>query len=790
MNETVSQSRKKRSGSPAPRWIGALEGMYDELLYGWAADTLEPDNRVVLEVRLAGMTIGTVIADVARSDLAPALRAALGPDCDDCHGFVADLGALREKLAGVLTVRIANTDRELSGQASAGAAEVPAPTSQVYGDGGLRLQGWALPAFSGAGQRIVRAFDGARLLAEARAGHTLPALRGRAAERHGFQLDLPPDLADGMPHTIYVVDQNGHPLNGSPLTVCCHASGAHTLLDGAQSLLRHVIDGYERYLPRSLGLGYYPSWSERFEAASESAPPPAQASFRIGLVVTTCADDAAAARTLASLRAQSHGVHELFRVPTGGAFESTLLAALTAEVDAIGFIRCGDTLAPHALAHATAGFALAGAQLVYSDSEAAGLPWFKPAWNPDYALASDYPLELMLTRTDTLRAACAVAPVPADAAQAAWAALAHLWHDGAAAIVHVPRVLYRFGIPLDETERQARLSAASAALARIAPGARLAPVDTPADAGFTARRAAYPLSAIDHQRRVTLIIPTRDRIDLLQRCIDSIERHTGWPELEILVVDNDSALPASKRYLRALAKRGIKVLSWPGQFNYAALNNDAVDAANGEIIGLMNNDIEALHDGWLDAMVSELLRPGVGAVGAKLLWPNGMVQHGGVVLGVGNVAGHFGNNLADGDWGDHGRNQLAMQVSAVTAACLLMRKCDYLAVGGMDAHSFPVAFNDVDLCLKLRSAGKAIVWTPAARLLHAESASRGHEDTPQKRNRARREIEHLRQRWGHVLLHDPAYHPSLNLDAQSLAFGGLALPPRPRYPRMAGFKPT
>jgi hypothetical protein len=225
----------------------------------------------------------------------------------------------------------------------------------------------------------------------------------------------------------------------------------------------------------------------------------------------------------------------------------------------------------------------------------------------------------------------------------------------------------------------------------------------------------------------------------------------------------------------------------PGPFNYADLNNRAIAQAKGEIVGLVNNDIEALHPGWLDEIVAQLLRPEVGAVGAKLLWPNGMVQHGGVLIGVGNVAGHFGNRLLDADWGDHGRNQLVQQVSGCTAACLFLRRQDYLSLGGMDGLAFPVAFNDVDLCLKVRAAGKAIVWTPHAKLLHAESASRGHVDTPQKKARAQREVDQLRQKWGQVLLQDPAYHPSLNLDPMSQAFGGLAMPPRGRAPRTGAF---
>ena len=221
----------------------------------------------------------------------------------------------------------------------------------------------------------------------------------------------------------------------------------------------------------------------------------------------------------------------------------------------------------------------------------------------------------------------------------------------------------------------------------------------------------------------------------------------------------------------------------PGPFNYADLNNRAIAQASGEIIGLVNNDIEALHDGWLDEIISQLLRPGVGAVGAKLLWPNGMVQHGGVLLGVGNVAGHFGNRLADTDWGDHGRNQLVQQVSGCTAACLFIRRQDFIDLGGMDANAFPIAFNDVDFCLKIRAAAKSIIWTSYAKLLHAESASRGSEDTSQKIARSKREIFNLREKWAAILFADPAYHSSLSLDPNSHAYGGLAIPPRKRHPR-------
>ncbi|MFS2065974.1 glycosyltransferase family 2 protein [Duganella sp. CT11-72] len=766
----------------ARRWLGRLEGVQGELLYGWALDRRDTQARVVLEVLLDGEAIAATVADVARPDLAAQLDGA-----DPCHGFVADLGALDGAARGMLTVRVANTAVVLPGHAD----HAPPPAALggtaggVYGDGGLRLHGWSRHPYLPQTQ-TVQAFVGALLVAGARADRFYPHLRGQAAERHGFQLELPVELADGKPHSVRVVDQDGVPLNGSPVTVCCHASGLRALLPPDQpALLTDVIQGYERLLPRGLGLAGYRQWTALFEAAGAPGPARPGPAPSVAIIVSGPGDDQAYAHSAASLAARPGQALRVYAAGPGRAlptFAAALRAALDDGNQVLGCVQAGDALAPQALAWALDGLALPGAQLVYADSECDGRPWFKPAWNPEYALASDYPLDGMLMRADAVRAAGAQAA--ADPAALAWQVLAGLWRDGAEAIVHVPRVLYQRRRPPDAGQRQARHAAAAAALQRIAPGSTLAPLAPPADAGYAARRVRHPLPAA--LPAVSLIIPTRDHGDLLQRCIDSIERHTAWPALELIVVDNGSVQPASRRYLRALARRGVTVLARPGPFNYAALNNDAVALARGEIVGLLNNDVEALHDGWLEELLAALLQPGVVAAGAKLLWPNGMVQHGGVVLGLGNLAGHYGNHLADADWGDHGRNQLSQRVSAVTAACMLLRKRDYLAAGGMDAQAFPVAFNDVDLCLKLQRGGGRIVWTPHARLLHAESASRGHDTTPAQRQRLLRESERLRRRWQAALLDDRAYHPSLSLDLRSALFSGLALPPRPRAPRRAG----
>lgn len=761
------------------RWLGALEGMHNGLLYGWAFDREHSNARVVVEICLDGDTVGCVIADMARSDLTDALRQT-HPAADNCHGFVADMGIQRAGATGMLTARIANTDAQLDGavQRDQTGTAPRAATNSVFSDGGLRLHGWAQDTGNGNRKLAVHAYLGTQRIAGAMANMEHPALRGERVGPHGFDLDLPLQLADGQPHSVRVMDEDGHELNGSPITVCCYANGVKAaLLQNADSLLHELADAYERFLPRSLGMRQYAEWSKRFEAPTQVPPSP----LRAAIIITPGPQ---AGRSIDSLRKQLGHKVEIID-GTASAFADAFAQALATGADVVACLRAGDTLPPHAIGHALEGFDLPCTQVVYSDSEFQGIPWFKPAWDYEYALASDYLLDLMLVRASLARELAATA---GNAAEFAWQALAAAsQQDGA--IVHVPRVLYQYHSALGASEQASRESAVRAALSALEPTARVERLsDIPAGYAFAARRVLRTLSPEQRACPVSLVIPTRDGLALLERCISTLQLHTKWDQLEIIVIDNGSVEEETKAYFKEIAKTGVKVLAMPGAFNFADLNNRAIAEANGEVIGLINNDIEALHDGWLDEIMAQLLRPGIGAVGAKLLWPNGMVQHGGVLLGVGNVAGHFGNRLADKDWGDHGRNQLALQMSGVTAACLFLRKSDFFAVGGMDPVAFPVAFNDVDLCLKLRASGKTIIWTPYAKLLHAESASRGHEDTPQKKARAARELEQLRLRWGVVLLHDPAYHPCLNLDPHSHAFGGVALPPRDRKPRTANLR--
>ncbi len=210
-------------------------------------------------------------------------------------------------------------------------------------------------------------------------------------------------------------------------------------------------------------------------------------------------------------------------------------------------------------------------------------------------------------------------------------------------------------------------------------------------------------------------------------------------------------------------------------FNYSALNNKAVAKANGEFIVLMNNDIEVISPDWLSEMMGLAIQKNVGAVGARLWYPDDRLQHGGVILGIGGVAGHSHKFLPKGAHGYFSRGELTQTLSAVTAACLVIRKSVYEEVGGLDDENLKVAFNDVDFCIRVREAGYRNVWTPYAELYHHESATRGHEDTPEKKERFRSEVLYMLDRWKDVLNCDPAYNPNLTLENEDFS---LAWPPR------------
>jgi GT2 family glycosyltransferase len=401
-------------------------------------------------------------------------------------------------------------------------------------------------------------------------------------------------------------------------------------------------------------------------------------------------------------------------------------------------LRAGMRLRPHALLDLALTLAQRpSAEMIYTDEDRiddAGRrcdPRFKPAWSPDVLQAHDYIGAPTLLRTATVRALGGWRP---DAPAAHHDLVLRLAAKAAPdSIVHLAKILLH-GRP---------------------------------NAGTALGRLRYRVP--EPAPRVSLIIPTRDNAALLETCINSIRAHTRYPDYEILIIDNGSIEEATKRlFARLAADPAISVLPRPGPFNFSELNNSAVREATGSIIGLVNNDIEAIEDGWLEEMVALAARREIGCVGARLLYPDGRLQHGGIILGLGGVAGHA-HRFAGGDERGYLERLRALQnVSAVTAACLMVRREVFDQVGGLD-QSLTVAFNDVDFCLKVRAAGYLNLWTPFATLLHHESVSRGHDVTPAKARRFADEYAAMQRRWGEQLLYDPYYSPHLTYDREDFS---------------------
>lgn len=387
-------------------------------------------------------------------------------------------------------------------------------------------------------------------------------------------------------------------------------------------------------------------------------------------------------------------------------------------------MRPGDRLSPR-VAQTYGSVATSPATILYADDDLIDddqrrrEPHFKPGWNPE-----------LFTHHDYLTGSCLI-PVcqgelrnlPAEG----WAEvlLARRLGRGASP-VHVPEVLHH---------RRARPS----------------PCVPTAQLRF----------ANDKQPSMSVIIPTRNQAVLLRNCLDGI-RTTAYAGLQIVIVDNGSDEEDAVALLRQADEDGAIVLRRPGKFNFSALNNQAVEHARGDLLCFLNNDVETLSSDWLETLAVQAVRDEIGAVGARLLYPDGSIQHAGVVIGMGGAAGHAHRGERADLPGFFKRTHLPQQVSAVTAACLVVSRAKFQAVGGFDEHAFPVAFNDVDLCLRLNERGWQSFYEPRATLVHHESKSRGRDFDPIGRARFAGELAALRGRWHTDAVRDPYHHPSLS----------------------------
>jgi GT2 family glycosyltransferase len=343
-------------------------------------------------------------------------------------------------------------------------------------------------------------------------------------------------------------------------------------------------------------------------------------------------------------------------------------------------------------------------------------------------------------------------------------------------IVHIPRVLYHWRIHKQSTAVNVLSKPYATKAARRAIAEHLKRRNVHAEVEISPinlYRVKYRLPKV--LPLVSIIIPTRNNREFLKKCIESILKKTGYKNFEISVVDNNSDAPETVNYLSELqSKKRVDILSDEREFSFSAINNRAAKNAKGEFLLFLNDDTEVIHPEWLAEMVQIAVQDRVGVVGAKLWYPGYTLQHGGIILGIKGVAGHAHKHFDKLNQGYLGRANLIQEFSAVTGACMLVKKELFTRVGGFD-ETLAIAYNDIDLCLKIKEQGFKVVWTPYAELVHHESKSRGDDFQPGKYERLTNEGEYLLNRWGEILKNDPAYSPNLTLEAENF---GLAWPPR------------
>lgn len=442
-------------------------------------------------------------------------------------------------------------------------------------------------------------------------------------------------------------------------------------------------------------------------------------------------DDGTPASAIEDLRAAMAGDPRIVEWDAG-----TVASEIPAARGWVGIVQAGDLLAEHALAILTE--TVAGnpeLEALYSDEDVCGAsglfraPLLKPDWSPLLHESVRYLGRLLLLRLDALeRAGSAVSELLED-------------EDGAVDRVvtaircgdvgHVRRVLYH------RAETRPR-SMARPALMRSA----------------AAEEAEWP--------HVSIVIPTRDRADLLATCVNGLKHNTDYPSYDVVIVDNGTVQPEALRLLGDLQKDSrFSVLSRPGPFNYARLSNDGARASQSGILVFLNNDTDLFDSGWLKALVRWAVKPEVGVVGAKLLFPNGKIQHAGVILGMGGIAGHVYRRSLRHASGYMHQLEVAREVTAVTAACIAIDRAKFEAIGGFDEHNLPIDLNDIDLCLRVAERGWTNIWTPESVAIHMQSASRGLAIDPF--GKYRRERTYFAERWAEAIRDDPYFHPGFSL---------------------------
>ena len=485
------------------------------------------------------------------------------------------------------------------------------------------------------------------------------------------------------------------------------------------------------------------------------------------VVAAAPSEDVLVGTAMATVFAGIRSARIVRAVTTTDATVAERLAAAcgAASGDFVAVLDPGDAFAPDALYELAAVLNDDPAvDLAYGDEDllAAGersiMPFFKPHASPDTLRSRDVVGRGAIVR---LRLVREIGGFRAEFGDAVEYDLMLRASERTQAIAHVERVLYhRDGVP---TFGEAGARAVMESLVRTDEPGTVSQIEAP----IPTYRVRYHLR---ERKFVSIVVPTRDHADELELCLRSIFERSTYADFEVLIVDNDTKDPRARDVIAAWAARDrrVRVLSMPIPFNYSKLNNAAITTARGDYIVLLNNDTEVLTPDWLEAMMEQAQRPAIGAVGASLIFPDRSVQHGGVILGIGGVAGHSHRYANPDSAGYFGALRAISNYAAVTAACFMVRREAYDRVGGLD-ETLTVAFNDVDFCLRLHELGLRNVWLPHVVLVHGESKSRGSDLGIAKTRRSIREETVMLERWSGMIARDPYYNVNLTRRSEDFA---------------------
>lgn len=454
----------------------------------------------------------------------------------------------------------------------------------------------------------------------------------------------------------------------------------------------------------------------------------------------------------------------------GGISVNTNEAVALAAGEYLMFCDHDDTLEPDALYEIVKAINDTGADVLYTDEDKVsmdGRHYFDPNFKPDFNLfrlrENNYICHIFVVKK-SLTDETGLLRSEFDGAQDFDFILRCC--EKAQKITHIPKVLYHWRCHMDSTAADPSSKAYAYEAGRKAVREHYQRLGIDAKVEMTERPGWYRSHVkVQGNPLISVIIPNKDHTDDLELCLFSMTRKSTYRNYEILIVENNSEKEETFEYYRKLPDRYPKarVLTWEKEFNYSAINNFAAKEAKGEYLLFLNNDVEILTPDWMEEMLQNCQQENVAAVGAKLYYPDDTIQHAGVVLGLGGIAGHIMCRASKEDPGYFGRMISVQEISAVTAACMMVKKSDFDAVGGLD-ETFQVAFNDIDLCMKFRAAGKKIIFTPYAELYHYESKSRGLEDTPEKQFRFDKEVKRFQEKWAQQLeMGDPYYSPNLSV---------------------------